>query len=362
MKKSIAKRVLFSILLVLIIAPLSLAAYWYVRGRIYLGGKDANCITYLKKNSLVIPPTGDLNLTLFDSTCLTASVFLLGEIHGFADVQSLDDRLFTFLNRKAGVRHYLAEMDSSRSKQLNTFLAGTTADTVLLRQIIKAIARRIPQQSSRELYQKWLRLYTYNQALSPDKKIRVHGIDTDFSDTLATISRDSAMFLNLKSILAQPSLNREKFYGLFGYYHVLQAEIGHKDTYPFAAKLKRSAYLGPTAIRSLICLSLESNMYMPATISDYPSPPNEQLGWFNADGPLALVNGIEDLKSSSQVNSLTLFRLDGAQSPYRTGQRLLGVRSTLMGDNILPSTTTRPTTDYYQYVVLVRGSKALTKL
>ena len=362
MRKSIGKRVLIFILLILLIAPLSLAAYWYIRGLIYMGGKNPSYIAYLKKNREVIPPTGDLNLTLFDSTRLTASVFLLGEIHGYADVQSLDDRLFVFLNRKAGVRHYIAEMDSIRSKQLNTFLADPTCDTSLLRQVVKAIALRIPQQSSRELFQKWLRLYTYNKALSIDKKIVVHGIDADFSDTLATISRDSAMFINLRSILAHQSLRNEKFYGLFGYYHVLQAGIGQKDTYPFAAKLKRSNYLGPDAICSLICLPLESSMYLPATIRGYPKPPNEQLGWFNADGPLALVNGIEDLKSSSQLQTLTLFRLAGVDSPYGTDQRLLGVRSTLMGNNILASTTTQPTTDYYQYVVLLRGSKALTKL
>lgn len=362
MRKSTGKRILIFILLILFIVPLSLVAYGYIRGLIYMGGKNPEYITYLKKNSELIPPTGALNLTLFDSTCLTASVFLLGEIHGYADVQSLDDRLFIFLNHKAGVRHYIAEMDSIRAKQLNTFLAGDTSDTLLLKQVIKAVALRIPQQSSRELYQKWLRLYTYNKALSTDKKIVVHGIDTDFSDTLTTISRDSAMFLNLQSILAKQPLKGEKFYGLFGYYHVLQAGIGQKDRYPFAAKLKRSNCLGPNAIRSLICLPLESNMYMPATIPGYPKVPHEQLAWFNADGPLALVYGIEDLKSSSRLNTQTLFRLDGAQSPYKTDQRLLGVRSTLIGDNILPATTTRPTTDYYQYVVLLRGSKALTKL
>ena len=362
MRKSTGKRVLIFMLLILIIAPLSLAAYFYIRGLIYKGGKSPRSITYLKKHRERIPSTGDLNLTLFDSTCLTGSVFLLGEVHGYADVQALDDRLFVFLNQKAGVRHYIAEMDSSRAKQLNTFLAGPTPDTLLLRQVIKAIALRIPQQSSHELYLKWLRLYRYNKALSIDKKMVVHGIDTDFSDTLATISRDSAMFLNLRSIIAQPPFKNEKFYGLFGYYHVLQAGIGPRNTYPFAAKLKRSNYFGPNAIRSLICLPLESSMYIPATIQGYPKPPNEQLGWFNVDGPLALVNGIEDLKSTSQLNTQTLFRLDGADSPYGTDQRLLGVRSTLMGDNILASTTTRPTTDYYQYVVLLRGSKALTKL
>jgi hypothetical protein len=39
-------------------------------------------------------------------------------------------------------------------------------------------------------------------------------------------------------------------------------------------------------------------MFLPKN-PNYPSPPDEKLKWMNADGPLMLVKGINDLKVSA---------------------------------------------------------------
>jgi hypothetical protein len=73
------------------------------------------------------------------------------------------------------------------------------------------------------------------------------------------------------------------------------------------------------------------------------------------------VKGIQDLKELSRPNSISLFKLNSAHSPYATSQNLITVKSRLFGENIIPVEKTH-TTDFFQYVFLLRNSKALTKL
>src|SRR5687767_11172504 len=68
-------------------------------------------------------------------------------------------------------------------------------------------------------------------------------------------------FMNRISIF---HLEDEKFYGYFGYPHVLQSPYGR--TSPFAHKLKRSGIF-PDQICSLVALPVESESYFPKTHS-----------------------------------------------------------------------------------------------
>ena len=326
--------------------------YFFIGNKLFLESKNEDNITYLKNNSTEI--TNSINDRLFDDDFYESKVFLLGEIHGYADNQKLDKDLLFFLNKKIGVKYYIAEMDSLTAKKLNNFLTDSLKNEETLKEVVLAINKRIPQQSSQELFEKWNDIYDYNQKLTDSLKITVIGIDKNFDDD-SKGARDSAMVINFHNSIKKMKLENEKFYGLFGYFHVLQntTENG-KET--FASGLKKSGI----KTTSFVSYTLDSEMYLPKN-PQFPTPENERVDWINADGPLQLVKGINDLKEVSKPNSITLFKLNSKNSPFLKSQRLISVKSRVFGENIVPEKGTS-TTDYFQYVFLLRNSKALTRL
>ncbi|RXM41621.1 hypothetical protein, partial [Flavobacterium sp. YO64] len=309
-------------------------------------------IDYLAKNQVEI--TQSINEKLFDDDFYKSKVFLLGEIHGYADNQTLDKEMLFFLNKKAGIKYYIAEMDSLTAKKLNSFLLKNSKDEAVLKEVVLNIAKRIPQQSSQELFDKWNAVYDYNQKLSDSSKITVIGIDKNFDDT-SKGSRDLAMIANFKNTIKKMNIENEKFYGLFGYFHTIQKKSeGGKDT--FAAQLKEAGI----KTTSIVSYTIDSEMYLPKN-PQFPTPENEKVDWLNADGPLMLVKGINDLKELSKPNAITLFKLNAQNSPYLKSQNLINIKSRVFGENIVPQEGSF-TTDYFQYVFLLRNSKALSRL
>lgn len=253
-----------------------------------------------------------------------------------------------------GVKYYIAEMDSITAKKLNAFLTDSLKNQQTLKEVVLAINERIPQQSSQELFDKWNDIYDYNQKLTDSSKITVIGIDKNFDDN-SKVARDSAMAINFKNSIKKLSLENEKFYGLFGYFHVLQ-NVTENGKETFASELKKS----DIKTTSFVSYTLDSEMYLPKN-PQFPTPENERVDWINADGPLQLVKGINDLKELSKPNSITLFKLNAKNSPYLQSQLLISVKSRVFGESIVPQKGTF-TTDYFQYVFLLKNSKALTKL
>lgn len=327
--------------------------YILISNKIFIGGTDSEFTDYLKNNHVSVHDKIDDQF--FDDNFYNSQVILLGEVHGYADNQKLDQELLTFLNQKAGIRYYIAEMDSTNSHKLNLFLHGSTKDQNLLKEVVLAIQKRIPQQSSKELLEKWNHLYDYNQTLQDSLKISVIGIDTDFNDSSRKISRDSAMIINFKNSVKKLNIGHEKFYGLFGFYHVLQHGV-KKNEKPFAERLKNSGF----KTSSIVSYTLDSEMYLPKN-PQFPTPDDQKIGWVNADGPLMLVKGINDFKEFTQPNSITLFKLNAHNSPYQHSNKLISVKSTMFGESFTPQENTN-TLDYFQYMVLLRNSKALTPL
>lgn len=331
---------------------LFICLYLYISNKVFLGSKNEENIKYLSSNKQIIDPTK--NDIVFDDAFYAAKVILLGEIHGFADNQKLDKQLLIQLNKKTGLRHYIAEMDSTTAKMLNTYLADSIKKNEQLKQVVQAISKRIPQQSSVELFNKWSDIYDYNLTLPDSLKLVVIGIDTDFDDTKKT-PRDAAMIENFKNAVKNNHLENARFYGLFGFFHVIQNQTanGYES---FAARLKKENI----KLVSMVSYTLDSDMYLPKN-PQFPTPEDEKVNWVNADGPLFLVKGINDLKAESTPNSITLFKLNNANSPYLHSQSLLQMKSRLFGESLEPLNGS-VTTDYFQYVFLLRNSKALTKL
>jgi hypothetical protein len=334
-------------------------ALWiYIGNKIFIGKSDKVTCSYLDANKLVLNSNLDnYSDDFFRSDFFESDVFLLGEIHGFADAQKIDKSLFVYLHQKAGVKYYLAEMDSLRANLLNTFLHSEPKDTVLLKSIVHSIKKRIPQQSSRELYEKWSDLYDYNRMQEDSLKISVLGIDKDFDDYSREISRDSMMMKNFIHIINEKGLSKEKFYGFLGLAHVLQSETGKNRFRYFAARLCDSKY----RVKSFVNFTLDSEMFMPED-SGFPVPEDESLSFFNSDGPLVLVKGINDLKKVTDKNTITLFNIENTDSPYWNSQKLGVNKTNFIPGQLIPSDRDTPTVCFFQYVFLLRNSKALRPL
>jgi hypothetical protein len=229
--------------------------YFFISNRLFLESENEENIAYLKSNKARIGDT--LDESFFDADFYQSKVFLLGEVHGFADNQKLDKELLFFLNKKLGVKYYIAEMDSSTAKKLNEFLSSSQKERAKLKEVVLAINNRIPQQSSQELFDKWNDIYDYNKTLNDSLKITVIGLYKNFDDE-SKMPRDSAMFINFEQIVKQKKLENEKFYGLFGYFHTLQTKIENgKET--FASNLKKAGI----KTSSLVSYTLDSDMYLP---------------------------------------------------------------------------------------------------
>jgi hypothetical protein len=327
-------------------------AYLYISNKLFLESKDDDNLSYLSKNKVQIGASIDEKL--FDDEFYKSQVFLLGEIHGYADNQKIDQEMLFFLNKKVGVKYYIAEMDSLTAKKLNIFLFEKQKNKAILKEVVESVKKRIPQQASQELFDKWNAIYDYNQKLADSLKITVIGIDKNFDDE-SKGSRDEAMVVNFENSIKKRHLQNEKFYGLFGFFHTLQKKT-ESGRATFAAGLKDSG----VKVTSLVSYTIDSEMYLPK-IPQFPTPENEKVDWINADGPLMLVKGINDLKELSKPESITLFKLNAKNSPYLKSQNLITVKSRAFGENIVPLKDAS-VTDYFQYVFLLRNSKALTKL
>jgi len=327
-------------------------AYLFISNKLFLESKNDDNISYLSKNNVQIGTSIDEKL--FDDEFYKSQVFLLGEIHGYADNQKIDQEMLFFLNKKVGIKYYIAEMDSLTAKKLNAFLSEKQKNKAILKEVVASIKRRIPQQASQELFDKWNAVYDYNQNLADSLKITVIGIDKNFDDE-SKGSRDEAMVSNFKNAIQKKHLENEKFYGLFGCFHTLQKKT-ESGRATFAAGLKDSG----VKVTSFVSYTIDSEMYLPK-IPQFPTPENEKVDWINADGPLMLVKGINDLKELSKPESITLFKLNSKNSPYLKSQNLITVKSRAFGENIVPLKDA-VTADYFQYVFLLRNSKALTKL
>jgi hypothetical protein len=360
LKMKIVKILFKFILLPIVVLTTATILFFAIKNHLFLGGEDATQVDYLSQHNEVLDKN-KVAFNSFDSSFYSNNIFILCENHGFEDVQLVDDQLFIHLNKTQGVRFYIAEMDSAIARDLNAFLNKPIADKTLLKSVVHSIADIIPQQSSQQLMEKWLRIHAYNQQLKDSSKIEVLGLDKNRKDT-SKIGRDSSMLLNFNNIVTKRGLQNQKFYGLFGYFHGMQSGIGEPNIYPFAAKLKRNnTFPQFQKVQTIACLTLESEMYMPTT-EGIPSPPDQKTSLVNVDGPIALTYGIKDVKSIAPMNAITLLNLNAANSPYKKNQRLMGIKINLLGQEVLPNNDKQATTDFFQYVLIMRGSKALNPL
>ncbi len=361
MKRAI--RFIGRFILIVVGIHLLIGGYLLIRNRIYLGSTNEENTEYLKVNVASTPLNTlgeDFFEGAFEEDFYRSNIFLLGENHGFADVQEVDLALLKHLNRQIDLRYYIAEMDRETGEMLNSYLRDSLGNLSTLEKVILRVGKEIPQQASMELFHKWKKVREYNQSLPDSLRISVLGIDKDNSDTSSQMSRDSAMIKNLTDYIKSKNLQDEKFYGLFGYFHVMQQPVGKNTEAPFASRLKESSFDFFAKVSSIVTYHIDSEVYFPKN-DQFPTPKNERISFLNDDGPIVLVKGIEDLKEVTEPNTISIFNLNGEDSPYKKSKNLAGIKVNFLGNDILPLNQETVTPDYFEYVVLGRNAKALTK-
>jgi hypothetical protein len=102
-------------------------------------------------------------------------IFLAGETHGIKENYTLRLNLLMFLNQNAGVKYYLAEMGYSSSFYLNKYL--DTGDEKYLLLVENSIAGSYDY--SLEDLNFWKSLYRYNRSLKKENRIKIIGLDLE---------------------------------------------------------------------------------------------------------------------------------------------------------------------------------------
>lgn len=441
--KRIVKRTFLAFALIPLVLLLGGTMAYLLYSLLAVGGENTVHQAYLQKHMETVRPGGAHPFSSFDDAFYRNQVFLLGEAHGFAMPQELDYALLKHLNQKAGVRHYLAEVDYSQAHFLNRYLE--TGDEQLLRYVFATWVRMNAQWGNKNFYEKIKKIRALNQTLPAAQRISFVGVDKiqdaavtgrflrelrkkvsvqahlepqlDSLERLASaedadlqkageaagrllaqlgaadtasqsgtalerfglmhtlqnltyygqnVNRDSVMFLNLKAVARALSLENEKLYGLWGFFHTLQIPMkGRKRVTPFAAYIRNEESPFRNEVVSLNIYALDSQNMMPgktvpAAIGKGKAYFN--TSWANSDGPLAFVNGIKDLKAVTRENSITIFNINAQDSPYRGSSRLAQVKVLIPGQSITPDPAAAPGIPAYQYVVLIRNSPALEPL
>ena len=138
-------------------------------------GQDSSYADYLQKNMETMNIGGNNDLALFDDAFYKNHVFLLSESHGYYKPHEVDFELFKQLNKKTGLRYYLAEIDFSQAYYLNKYLA--TGDEIFLKAIYQYWYNQQAQWGCKAGFEKWQKMLAYNKTLPAGKKITVLGLD-----------------------------------------------------------------------------------------------------------------------------------------------------------------------------------------
>lgn len=372
---------------------------------------------YLGKNLESISlNNSDLQFNSLDSSFYSNKLFFVGEIHEVSTSPKIDVAMFKQLHKKAGVRTYVAEMDIAQGFFLNEYVKGS--DELELKTILKEWVVGIGQ-SSAEVREKYTELREFYQSLPESQKFEIVGIEmnTDFelikkflttkltlNETILDFEEDSLIvwgqkklpkiieenkprlsksdfefvsniqynfeeynpnwywyrdkysYQNFKRIYEQRQWRNEKIYACFGFAHTLQAY-----PYTLAGRIKKDQDLFlSNKMVSMNALYVDS--YLTVTSKGLPRFMRSKNEFtrlkLSYDNYLFMyLKGVRDYKKVTQKNTITLFKLDSENSPYK--QSLRGTKNFALipiWDGFKIEDKNTVTTDYAQYIFFVRNA------
>lgn len=157
-----------------------------------------------KKQSLTNPTTKFLNyskqsialnnrnlhpFSILDNNIKNKQIFFLGEIHGIENNEKIDFEMLKYLQKKVGINYYLAEMGYSSAYFINQYLE--TGDEKYLNLLFSDFEGTVGW--TKEGYDSWKNIYSYNKNLPKNKKIKVVGIDLEHQYELGLMHMNSIL-------------------------------------------------------------------------------------------------------------------------------------------------------------------------
>lgn len=102
-------------------------------------------------------------------------VFLSGENHTMAKSETLKKEIFTYLNKKAGVKNIIEELGFCNALLLNEYIQ--TGNEEYLRDFMNETKETMAY--TKEKYEFYTWLYKYNSRLDENSKISIYGLDIE---------------------------------------------------------------------------------------------------------------------------------------------------------------------------------------
>jgi hypothetical protein len=180
--------------------------------------------------------------------------------------------------------------------------------------------------------------------------------------------REGVIYENFKTCYQMQNWAKQKIYGFWGFFHVLQAKTNEGKSSSFVDRLLSDTTLALRGkVLSIGFLYVGCKMALPTQFL----PPMVQakgkrftvFDQMNYDGPMTKFDFIDDFKQVTQPNTVTLFKLDGPASPFM--QKPIKITYS----NFMPAAQRlqlnepgKQMADYFQYVILVRDSPAVTTI
>lgn len=367
---------------------------------------DPAKVEWLRANVVADGPvTGGLSFD-FPAEFYQQKLILLGESHGVAAPQVLDLELLSLLNARAGLTDYLAEVDPVQGAMLNRYLE--TGDEAVLDRVFDYWSESGAQWGNTAFEAKLRGIRALNLTLPADRRVRILGIDAIqdwplfaqwigeqggtvdaaalaaaaedranpepladmalaavaslatqtpetarlsgvLGDLRAKAGREATIFNTYSRAVTSGELGDRPAYGLWGLFHVMQSGVNGARS--FAARVKASDLPAARAMSSIIVLSLDSWVQIPA-----PTPQGVQrmrLNMLNIDGPYVMVQGAATLKAASEPGQITLFNPRAAGSPLAGGD-FMTIQSSVQ--RFALDEPSAPIDSYVQYVGVFRGS------
>ena len=370
---------------------------------------------YLEENHIMIDleETNDFtDLSIIDDDLEGKEIFLVGENHGVLVNEQLRMKFLKYFKFKTNFKYYLWELPFSVAFFLSKYLE--TGDEKILRGIYEPLKGTFAW--NKESFNHWKKLYQFNIKLPTTRKIKIIGIDIEHqiknafkymlyvlpenNDTeyilnkLKKLSneikdeeiiefckwlkrdmkkrdgfykkhlkenyfgfklvndnllsrykvyngnnfnaiRDKKMYENF--IRIHNRLPTGKYYGQLGLSHVFQRETSYVDW--FGSILNKNPMFQDKVL-SIVYIYDNCKYLYPTDLKDY-------------QGVMTTLDSKLNILKKYAKGECTLFKLNGTDSPF--DKRLLWPIVHKIPEGGV-------TTDYFQYIILIRNSKALTSL
>lgn len=347
---------------------------------------------YLSENNVKLDMSQADGNFAFDDNFYANRFFMLGEMHGYARVQSIDLALLTHLNKRLGVRDYMAETDPATAIIFNHYLR-TGEDEALLDVFETWHDERQSQWGNLDFIEKIRSIRDLNRSLPDERKIRFIGVDGPskkkfvvMAQTLSSVDDDPAYAVNKMLLEANASrgdditryrhilsnialidkaLPEAKFYGLWGISHI--NKVGTNGSPSLSNYLNSGTEkIPPTfndavATITTLCIGTCSNMIPSGAFPGIPKPKNGEL---YTEAPLSFDNvwmfrtrGIGAAKSVMGDAPNILFDVNNPGSPYSKPSALVGSSGymSMIGDFHIDG----PAAENFDALILMNGSNAL---